>query len=86
MARAQTAFADAKGNLHPTPEKATLADLAEMLGRSGAENDMTDGFAKRIFEKRDEIQRIFAEHDALTEREPAAVVTLSDRRAGGGRG
>lgn len=65
MATECTAYRDNKGSLHPTPERATLADLAHVLGRVGEEGGMTAGVAKLIFEKREEIERVFAEHDAI---------------------
>ena len=65
MATECTAYRDDKGSLHPTPERATLADLAHVLGRVGEEGGMTSGVAKLIFEKREEIERVFAEHDAM---------------------
>lgn len=58
------AFRDAKGGLHGNLEKATLEDLASVLGRVGDEGGMTAGVAKLIFEKRTEIERVFAEHDS----------------------
>lgn len=43
-------------------EKATLAGV---LGRVGEEGGMTAGVAKLLFDKRDEIERVFAEHDRM---------------------
>ncbi|AJA11211.1 hypothetical protein SKP52_21790 [Sphingopyxis fribergensis] len=51
--------------LHAGPEKAPLADLADVLGRVGEEGGMTAGVAKLLFEKREDIERVFAEHDAM---------------------
>ena len=65
MAAECTAYRDAKGGLHANPEKATLEDLANVLGRVGEEGGMTAGVAKLIFEKRQEIERVFLEHDAM---------------------
>lgn len=65
MATECTAYRDGKGSLHPTPERATLADLANVLGRVGEEGGMTAGVAKLIFEKRMEIEQVFAEHDLM---------------------
>lgn len=71
MATECTAYRDEKGGLHTTPEKATLADLAGVLGRVGEEGGMTAGVAKLLFDKREEIERVFAEHDKmLTSAEP----------------
>lgn len=65
MATQCIAFRDSKGGLHASLEKATLEDLAGVLGRVGEEGGMTAGVAKLILEKRQEIERIFAEHDGL---------------------
>lgn len=82
MATECTAYRDNKGGLHPTPERATLADLADVLGRVGEEGGMTSGVAKLIFEKREEIERVFAEHDHMapleTRPDGADVVPIAD--------
>ena len=62
-----TAYRADKGGLHSTPEKATLADLAGVLGRVGEEGGMTAGVAKLLLDKRQEIERVFAEHDRMVE-------------------
>lgn len=70
------AFRDAKGGLHGDLHKATLEDLAGVLGRVGDEGGMTAGVAKLIFEKRAEIERVFAEHDAANSEKDSSVVRL----------
>ncbi|SLK08867.1 MULTISPECIES: hypothetical protein [Novosphingobium] len=67
MASQCVAFRDSKGGLHASLEEATLKDLAAVLGRVGDEGGMTAGVAKLVFEKRQEIERILAEHDQLIE-------------------
>lgn len=70
MASQCIAFRDSKGGLHASLEEATLKDLAAVLGRVGDEGGMTAGVAKLIFDKRQEIERIFAEHDELVSATP----------------
>ncbi|UNK79771.1 hypothetical protein MNQ96_01360 [Sphingopyxis granuli] len=82
MATECTAYRDAKGALHATPEKATLADLADVLGRVGEEGGMTAGVAKLLFDKRADIERVFAEHDAIMHNSSADVVPISDAAKG----
>lgn len=65
MATECVAYRDSKGGLHASAEKATLEDLAAVLGRVGDEGGMTAGVAKLIYDKRAEIERVFLEHDAL---------------------
>jgi len=78
MATECVAYRDGKGALHPTPEKATLADLADVLGRVGEEGGMTAGVANLLFEKRVELERVFAEHDAMVANEPAVEADTGD--------
>ncbi len=70
MASECMAYRDAKGGLHSSAERATLEDLAAVLGRVGDEGGMTSGVARMIFDKRAEIERIFAEHDSMVEAAP----------------
>ncbi|MEE4454823.1 hypothetical protein [Novosphingobium resinovorum] len=65
MATQCIAYQDAKGRLHADPVKATLEDLANLLGRVGDEGGMTAGVAKLILDKRRDIERVFLEHDGL---------------------
>lgn len=75
------AFRDSKGGLHGDLDKATLEDLAGVLGRVGDEGGMTSGVAKLIFEKRAEIERVFAEHDAATvESGGPTLLHVADRK------
>lgn len=72
MATECIAYRDSKGGLHSTPQKATLADLADVLGRVGEEGGMTSGVAKLLFDKREDIERVFAEHDKMIRADDAA--------------
>ena len=65
MATECTAYRDGRGELYATPERATLADLSSVLGRVGEDGGMTNGVAKLILDKREDIERVFAEHDAM---------------------
>ena len=71
MASQCIAFRDSRGGLHASLEEATLKDLASVLGRVGDEGGMTAGVAKLILDKRQDIERIFAEHDELAGSIPA---------------
>jgi len=72
MASQCIAFRDSRGGLHASLEEATLKDLAGVLGRVGEEGGMTAGVAKLIFDKREDIERIFSEHDELVSSTPDA--------------
>lgn len=72
MAKKVTAYADRKGQLHLTQEAATLNDIAAILGN--AAEGMTIGLARLIYNKRQELESVFAEHDAsLPEGDEAPV-------------
>lgn len=73
MARIITAFADNNSQIHTSAEQATLADLAAVLGRIGAESGITGGLAKLILEKRREIERVFADFDTISAQEASHV-------------
>lgn len=72
MAIEYTACRDGKGGLHSTSDN---ADLAGVLGRVGKEGGTIADVAKLLFEKREEIERVFAEQDRMIE----AAATASDQ-------
>ena len=65
MAHKGIGFFDSRGHMFKTPEEATLSDLALLLGRIGEGDSLAPGIANMLLERRDEIERIFAEHDDL---------------------
>jgi len=65
MARVIEAYRDERGNLHHNATSAIVADIAAALGRVGDEGGLTNGVAKLIIEKRREIEKAFADFDAL---------------------
>lgn len=67
MAHTGTGYFDSKGQYFRTPSEATVSDLASLLGRVGEGESLAPGIAHMILEKRAEIERIFADHDAMLE-------------------
>lgn len=67
MAHTGTGYFDSKGQYFRTPSEATVSDLAGLLGRVGEGESLAPGIAHMILEKRAEIERIFADHDAMLE-------------------
>ena len=65
MAKVVEAYRDERGTLHNTPANAIVADIAAALGRVGDEGGLTNGVATLILEKRKDIERAFADYDAL---------------------
>lgn len=65
MARKGTGFFDAKGHYFKSPEEATVSDIAGILGKIGDGESLAPGIAYTLLDKRSEIERLFAEHDAM---------------------
>jgi hypothetical protein len=65
MARRGTGYFDSKGKFFKTGREATESDLASLFGQIGEGESLAPGIAHMLLEKRKEIERIFAEHDAM---------------------
>ena len=65
MARKGTGFFDAKGHYFKSPEEATVSDIAGILGKIGDGESLAPGIAYTLLDRRSEIERLFAEHDAM---------------------
>lgn len=93
MAKSIQAYLDNRGNLHMSPTSAVIGDIAFALGRVGDEGGLTEGVARLILEKREQIQQAFDDFDNLDRREPVTldamkgnveVLDLERRRPDGG--
>lgn len=73
MARKGTGYFDRKGQFFKTGREATASDLAGLLGQIGEGESLAPGIAQTLIEKRSEIERLFAEHDAMMESEAADI-------------
>jgi hypothetical protein len=71
MAHTGTGFFDRKGNFFKTARDATVSDLAGLLGQIGEGESLAPGIAYMLLERRNDIQRLFAEHDQMLEEEAA---------------
>lgn len=65
MASVVLAYADNAGTMHHAPIDAAVADIATILGRIGADSGIAAGIARKIIEKRAELERVFAELDEM---------------------
>lgn len=65
MAKVVEAYMDERGHLHASASNAIIADIAAVLGRIGDEGGLTAGLAKLVIEKRAELEKAFADYDAL---------------------
>jgi hypothetical protein len=93
MAHTGTGFFDRKGNFYKTARDATVSDLSGLLGQIGEGESLAPGIAYMLLERRTEIERLFAEHDAMLAEEemvkaarqkgsPDNVAKLPSRPAG----
>ena len=63
MAKQVPSYRDSRGRSHATPQAATVSDIAALfktLPAGAAEN-----MAGIVFHNREELERIFAEHDEI---------------------
>lgn len=65
MAISGLGFFDTRGQYFKSPEDATLSDLASLLGRVGEGDSLAPGIAKILLLKRRDVEKIFADHDAM---------------------
>ena len=56
-----------------SPTSAVIGDIAAALGRVGEEGGLTEGVARLILDKREAIERAFADLDALDTKRPVAI-------------
>jgi hypothetical protein len=78
MAKIIEAYVDDRGTLHTSASTAIVADIAAILGRVGEEGGLTSGVAALILDKREAIEKAFADYDRLTGR-GGEVIDVSDR-------
>ena len=69
MARKGTGYFDSKGHFFKTGREATESDLAALLGQIGDGESLAPGIAHMLLEQREDIERLFAEHDAMLAQE-----------------
>ncbi|WP_298302888.1 hypothetical protein [uncultured Erythrobacter sp.] len=77
MARKGTGYFDRRGQFFKTGREATVSDIAGLLGQIGDGESLAPGIAQTLLEKRAEIERLFAEHDAMMEAEESSEDTSS---------
>lgn len=65
MARKGIGFFDTKGHFFKSPEEATISDIASLLGKVGEGESLAPGIAHILLRRREELEKLFAEHDAM---------------------
>jgi hypothetical protein len=65
MARKGIGFFDTKGHFFKSPEEATVSDIASLLGKVGEGESLAPGIAHSLLRRRDELEKLFAEHDQM---------------------
>ncbi|WP_299192187.1 hypothetical protein [uncultured Erythrobacter sp.] len=71
MANRGTGYFDRKGHFFKTAREATESDLAALLGQIGDGESLAPGIAHMMLDRREEIERLFADHDAMMAEEEA---------------
>lgn len=75
MARKGIGFFDTKGQFFKSPEDATVSDIAALLGKVGDGESLAPGIAHILLRRRDDIQKLFAEHDEMMADYTAMIAT-----------
>lgn len=65
MARKGIGFFDSKGHFFKSPEDATVSDIAALLGKVGEGESLAPGIAHILLRRREELEKLFAEHDQM---------------------
>lgn len=73
MAIRGTGFFDRRGRFFKSAREATESDLANLLGQIGEGESLAPGIAHVVLERREEIEQLFADHDAMVAEEAAAA-------------
>lgn len=73
MAKKGTGYFDRKGHFFKNGRDATVSDLAALLGQIGEGDSLAPGIAHLLFDKREEIANLFAEHDAMLAEEESGL-------------
>ena len=81
MAHKGIGFFDGRGHFFKTPDEATISDLSALLGRIGEGESLAPGIAQTLLNRRDELEKLFAEHDEMMAGASANVASLRSRPA-----
>ena len=79
MARKGTGYFDRKGHFFKTAREATVSDIAGLLGQIGEGESLAPGIAQTLIDKREDIERLFRDHDAMIEDDVALAAEMSDK-------
>ncbi|ANY20406.1 hypothetical protein A6F68_01896 [Tsuneonella dongtanensis] len=79
MAHQGIGFFDGRGHFFKTPDEATISDLAALLGRIGDGESLAPGIAQTLLCRRDDLERLFREHDEMMAGAGANVTKLPTR-------
>lgn len=75
MARKGIGFFDTKGQFFKSPEDATVSDIAALLGKVGDGESLAPGIAHILLRRRDELEKLFSEHEAMMTDYTAMIAT-----------
>ena len=66
MAHKGIGFFDGRGHFFKTADEATISDISALLGRIGDGESLAPGIAQTLLTRREELERLFADHDEMT--------------------
>ena len=75
MARKGTGYFDRRGHFFKTAREATVSDIAGLLGQIGEGESLAPGIAQTLLDKREEIERLFLDHDAMVKDEASEDIS-----------
>jgi hypothetical protein len=79
MAHKGIGFFDGRGHFFKTPDEATISDLSALLGRIGDGESLAPGIAQTLLSRREDLEKMFAEHDEMMRDAAANVAKLPER-------
>ena len=79
MARKGTGYFDRKGHFFKTPREATASDIAALLGQIGEGESLAPGIAQTLLERRNDIEKLFAEHDEMVAEHEGNVTDIASK-------
>lgn len=65
MARKGVGYFDSKGHFFKSPDEATVSDISSLLGKVGDGESLAPGIAHILLSRREDLEKLFAEHDAM---------------------
>jgi hypothetical protein len=79
MAHRGIGFFDSRGHFFKTPDEATISDMSALLGKVGDGESLAPGIAQTLLNRREELEKLFADHDEMVREAAANVAPIRAR-------